>query len=149
MGKIIVSPDEFFSVIMVFLYDMIVNNEEILLQGKDIQGMIDKMIKKGMKSPLMQFYLNLNSEERLKYKRIKDSFYKKNAGETGIKIDSKKKINEDTNNLPENFYDLKDSIKRCITVMRKTKYKNPNRVITDDTMDKIIAHVLKEKEING
>jgi len=145
MGKIIVDPEEFFDIIMIFLFDIINNREEILLKNEDIVDILNIFERKGLKSPLMQYYLNLTSEQRVKYKRIRDSFYTQSVNESNIKITSNKdSITEDN----ENFYDIKDSIKRCISLMKKEKYNNPNRVITDDLMDKIITHVLKEK-ING
>jgi len=41
---------------------------------------------------------------------------------------------------------MKDMLRKCVTLMKKQKYKNPNRVITDDMLDNIIVHVLKGED---
>jgi len=146
MGKIITSPDEFFDIIMVFLYDIMSNKDTTILKGEEREKIIDAIEKRGLRTILMQYYLYLDSEKRLKYKRIKDLFYKFNANESIIKILSGN-VNEDINSdIPDNFYKTKDTIRKCINIMKKQKYKNPNRVITDDMLDNIITHVLKETE---
>jgi len=146
MGKILTSPDEFFDIIMIFLYDIMSNKDTTILKGEEREKIIDAIEKRGLRTILMQYYLYLDSEKRLKYKRIKDLFYKFNANESIIKILSGN-VNEDINSdIPDNFYKTKDTIRKCINIMKKQKYKNPNRVITDDMLDNIITHVLKETE---
>lgn len=147
MGKATVRPNEFFDVIMVFLYDMIDNIDYTVLDDPEILDMIETFKLKGLKVNLMQYYLHLTAQQRMKYKFIKDIFYSVSANNSIINIlPYRENIKEDVN---DNFYDIKDSIKKCISLMKKQKYGNPNRVITDDVMDKIIEKVLKEKELNG
>ena len=145
MGKIITSPDEFFDIIMVFLYDIMSNKDTTILKGEEREKIIDAIEKRGLRTILMQYYLYLDSGKRLKYKRIKDLFYKFNANEGVIRILSGD-INENDNTKSDDFYKTKDTIRKCINIMKKQKYNNPNRVVTDDMLDNIITHVLKEIE---
>jgi len=146
MGKIITSPDDFFDIIIVFLYDIISNKDTTILKGEEREKIIDAIEKRGLRTILMQYYLYLDSEKRLKYKRIKDLFYKSNANEGVIRILSSN-INENDGSIKfDDFYKTKDTIRKCINIMKKQKYNNPNRIITDDMLDNIITHVLKEKE---
>ena len=146
MGKILTSPDEFFDIIMIFLYDIMSNKDTTILKGEEREKIIDAIEKRGLRTILMQYYLYLDSEKRLKYKRIKDLFYKFNANESIIKILSGNVYEDINSDIPDNFYKTKDTIRKCINIMKKQKYKNPNRVITDDMLDNIITHVLKETE---
>jgi len=146
MGKATVRPNEFFDVIMVFLYDIINNIEFTVFDEPAILDILKTFESKGLKTHLMQYYLHLTAEQRIKYKFIKDVFYATNANNSIINILPSRGIEENTS---VNFYDTKDSIRKCISLMKKQKYGNPNRIITDEVMDKIIEHVLKEKEPNG
>jgi len=148
MSKIISSPDEFLDIIMIFLYDIISNKETtLILKDDNKKKLIDTLELKGLKPILMQYYFYVDSEKRLKYKRIKDLFYKFKANESIIKILSND-INEEKEDKKEdeNFYKMKDMLRKCVTLMKKQKYKNPNRVITDDMLDNIIVHVLKGED---
>jgi hypothetical protein len=144
MGKATVKPNEFFDLVMIFLYDIMNNIDYTILDDPEIMGILDVFKNKGLKTHLMQYYLHLTGEQRVKYKFIKDVFYTTAANNSIINILHDNDINENIN-----FYDTKDTIKKCISLMKKQKYGNPNRIITDDIMDKIIERVLKEKQING
>jgi len=147
MGKTTVRPNEFFDIIMVFLYDMMDNIDYTVLDDPEILDMIETFRLKGLKTNLMQYYLHLTAQQRIKYKLINDVFYSVLANNSIINIlPYRESVKED---VSDDFYDIKDSIKKCISLMKKQKYGNPNRVITDDVMDKIIEKVLKERKLNG
>jgi hypothetical protein len=151
MSKIVTSPGEFLDIVMIFLYDIISNKDITFILNDDRKKLINTLEKKGLNSILMQYYLYLNSKKRLKYKRIKELFYKFKSDESIIKIlpNNIDENNIDENNIDENFYKIKDILRKCIMLMKKQKYNNPNRVITDDMLDKIIEHVLKGEINNG
>ena len=144
MAKIKIIPEDFFNFTLVFLYDIMINDEATILNEHQI-NFIKKLKKLGMKSLFMKEFIEMKSENRLNYKRLKELFYTLNASEGTIKIISKGQITENIDSSIPNFYDIKDSLKRCITLMKKAKYNNPNRVVTDTMLDKIITKVLKEK----
>ena len=151
MGKINVNPDQFFDIIMIYLYDIIVHKDDFLTKDKNIIKFLEVFKKRGMKTQLMDYYLNCNSDRRIDYKRIKNVFFKENAGETNIRVDQKKNLKEEVEEpvrpeRPDNFYELKDHLRKCITIMKKIKYKNPNRVITEEMLDNILNKVLINKE---
>lgn len=144
MGKIIVDPSEFFDVIMVFFHDMLSTEKEIVMPEERIKNIIDILKKKGMGTRFNQYYLSLSSDQRVLYKRIRDSFFNYNAAESVIKIDPKF-TNDGVVTESDDFYKVKDAVRKCIIKMKKEKYGNPNRVITEEKLDKIIDSVLKEK----
>ena len=73
MGKINISPSQFEDVIVAFLLDKMIHPEEIAPSNIEFTKLIDDMKGKGMKSKLLQYYLKMDSNLRLYYKRIKPS----------------------------------------------------------------------------
>lgn len=147
--KITETPDTFFDIIIIFLYDMIININESVIDRKDLLEIVEMLKKKGLKTQFMNHYLSLDSQQRLEYKRIKEIFYNKKSKLVTIKIVNDSSLNEDNENneeLDENFYKLKDQVRQVINLIKRQKYKKPYKLINDYTIDKIITHVLKENK---
>ena len=74
MAKINITANEFPNFVVSFLFDKILHPEEIVPGNKEFNKFMEVMAFKGMKPILMKYYLDMDANERLKYKRIKDIF---------------------------------------------------------------------------
>jgi len=157
MAKLNNDPEQFFDIICVFLFDMIVNQDYTLLKREDIKDLLELFEKKGLKVPLKQHYMSLSNQRRVEYKRIKEAFFNPKSPMHTINIISKedKSIDESNNELNDSdiesnvdleFYRIKDLVRQVILNMKKAKYNKPGKIITDLHLDKIITKILKEDE---
>lgn len=72
--RLTVTPSEFADIIACFLFDKLLKPDEVVSNNNMFNELMKKMSNKGAKSLLMSYYLNLSSETRLDYKRIKNVF---------------------------------------------------------------------------
>jgi len=146
MPKITETPEQFFDIVLLFLYDMIVNSENSVIKREDLLDMVEKLKKRGMKPQLMKHRLSLKSNLRIDYKRIKEIFYNPKSPAMIVNINTTS-VNENAEN--KDFYRLKDQVRQVIHLIKKQKYKSPGRIVSELQIDKIINHVLKEEKNNG
>lgn len=73
------SPNEFADLVASFLFDKLLYPDKVVSNNKMFNELMEKLSGKGAKSLLMSYYLNLNSNSRLDYKRIKDVFKNGNS----------------------------------------------------------------------
>jgi len=66
------TPNEFADIVAVFLFDKFLYPDKVVPNNELFNELIDKLSGKGTKSLLMGYYLNMPTEMRLNYKRIKD-----------------------------------------------------------------------------
>jgi len=134
-GQIHVSPNEFADIVMAFLLDMI-RNESNELNNERLEDFLHFLESTGGKMKLTQKFLRMNSETRIKYKRIKDSFYE---GRTSrINISETDKIQE------ESEFD-RELCKRIFRKVKEVRFKT-SKPITEERLNKIIDYCIKEKE---
>jgi len=145
MPKINETPEQFFDIVIIFLYDMMINGDTSVLNREDITDMIDMFKKKGLKSRFMKHYMSSSSARRVEYRRIKEVFYNPESSMMTVNILPDDNINEGVE-IDEEFYRLKDQVKQVINIMKKQKYKSPGRIVSNIQIDKIINHVLKENK---
>jgi len=74
MAKINITANEFPDIVVSFLFDKILHTDEIIPGNKSFNELMEVMELKGMKPILMKYYLNMDANQRVKYKRIKDIF---------------------------------------------------------------------------
>jgi len=74
MAKVNVTADEFADIVVAFLLDKLLNPEDIIPTNKEFDKYMEKMKLKGMKSVSLTYYLDLDTNLRVAYKRIKDTF---------------------------------------------------------------------------
>ena len=76
--KLTVTGKEFADVIACFLKDKLVNPDIILEEdiAEEFNALSEIMLRKGMKTMLVRYYLNMNPTLRVKYKKIRDIFIK-------------------------------------------------------------------------
>uniref|UniRef100_A0A6M3JJW0 Uncharacterized protein n=1 Tax=viral metagenome TaxID=1070528 RepID=A0A6M3JJW0_9ZZZZ len=73
MSKVNVTSSEFCDLIIAFLLDKCLHSDEVAYGNKDFDKFIVKIIGKGLKSLLLQYYLNMDSSIRVKYKRLRST----------------------------------------------------------------------------
>ena len=71
MSKINISPQEFPDIIMAFLFDKMLHPEEIVPGNKEFDKIMKKFKTKGVMTELRDYYLDMNKDNRRKYKLIK------------------------------------------------------------------------------
>jgi hypothetical protein len=72
MSQIIVDPEEYADIVMIFLLESIRN--DLLTDNKQFDEFITKLEKGGFKQHLFKTYMEIDSNTRIKYKRIKRVF---------------------------------------------------------------------------
>ena len=71
MATLNLTANEFSDLSMIWLFDQIMNPEQI--QNKNMKEFVDRQGTK-IKTPLMKYYLDSTTEDRVRYKRIKGVF---------------------------------------------------------------------------
>ncbi len=146
MGKIVVDPTEFFDIIIILLYDLLKNKDTSVIKNDDANNMLEVFKKKGLYTHFMRYYLQHNTQ-RILYRRIKNIFFKSDIEDSIIRIFPQFLDNVDENKKSDEFYNIKDSVRKCMTEMKNVKKNNPNKIITEEKLDKIITKILEEKGI--
>lgn len=150
--KINVSPEEFASIIMVYLLDKINNNEELEPDNENFNEVMEKFDR--MKSHLAQFYLNTDINNRIYYKRLRSVLEREGKDERFtiniFKKEEETNESESINNLheEENKVDkgeLKTLIKDVIKRIRKRKFRKAT-YMSDSELEKIISKAIKDNK---
>lgn len=74
MSKINITSNEFSDIVVSFLFDKMLHPDEVSPDNDNFNKLIENMRGKGLKSLFMNYYLKMDSNMRVKYKRIKDTF---------------------------------------------------------------------------
>jgi len=74
MAKISISPEEFGDFVVSFLLDKTMYPDEVIPENEQFNKFMKDMKGKGIKSPMIQYYLTMNPNIRLYYKRMKPTF---------------------------------------------------------------------------
>ena len=96
MSKINVTANEFADIVVSFLLDKLLNPDEVIPSNEDFDKYMEKMKLKGMKSVSLTYYLGLDTNLRVAYKRIKSVFEDDKSGSSVIYIYPNKKAKEET-----------------------------------------------------
>lgn len=89
MATLNLTPGEFGDIGMIWLFDQVMNPE--LVTNDRLKEFIEQH-KSKIKTPLMKYYLDSDSETRLQYKRIKGIFSGKSKSIQQIRIGPEKDI---------------------------------------------------------
>lgn len=160
--KINITPEEFADLVVVFLFDKIVRNDEVIPEYEAFNEIVENLEKKGAKSPLMQYYLSLDAEERRNYKRINGAFTNGSQSNYTINIAMEKEKRNEDEQLTEaqevdvekeeepskkDVYFIKDIVKKTIQKMKSIKFRSAKKkVLTDDDLEKIIQKVIRDEQ---
>jgi hypothetical protein len=71
MSKINISPQEFPDIIMAFLFDKMLHPDEIVPGNPEFDRIMKKFKTKGVMTEFRDYYLDMNKDNRRKYKLIK------------------------------------------------------------------------------
>lgn len=148
--KINITPEEFTSIIIIYLLDKVNNTEEIAPDNEEFDKFIDNLER--VKSYLTKFYLNTDINNRIYYKRLRSVLEKEGIDQTfTINIIKKEGVNEaeNINNIHEEENKVKPSeiknlVKDIIKRIRKRKFRKAT-YLSDEELDKIITKAIKEK----
>lgn len=75
MAKIILTPNEFANMVMIYLFNKFVKNKDYLSEYKMFHKAMEDMRSRGGATIAMRYYLDLDSEQRLKFKRIEKAVF--------------------------------------------------------------------------
>lgn len=92
MATINLTPKQFGDFTVSFLLDKILHPDEVVPGDEDFDKFIDSIKSKGAKSALTQYYVQMDSQSRLNYKRVKDVFDGSDNSIQQIKVMPEKKI---------------------------------------------------------
>jgi hypothetical protein len=141
MSQINLTPDEVPDFVVAFLMDNF-KNETLREQNPLWKKYMENLEAKGVESHTVKYYLNMDSNTRLKYKRIAKIF----SGE----IDSAKIViqkNEDvTVKRKKKHSKLRAIISKVFKIVKEERYRT-SMPITEQKMDKIIDYVVERTNL--
>jgi hypothetical protein len=73
MAKLNLTPSEFADFVAAFIFDKMVNPDEIIIENEDFTKLINRISSLGSKPHFMKYYLDMTADERLNYKRFKST----------------------------------------------------------------------------
>ena len=86
--KLTLSSSDFCDLVVLFLYDMVTHKDKTVPVhlNQDWAEFLEVLTRKGMRSPLLQYYLSVQPQMRIRYNLLKDAFYPKPQGNGYIEI---------------------------------------------------------------
>jgi transposase-like protein len=140
MSQITLTPDEVPDFVVAFLMDNFKNED--LLRGNPLWAKyMDNLKAKGVEAHTVIYYLHMDAETRLKYKRISKVFDGKIQSAKIVIQDNasavKKRKKKDSK--------LKRIIKTVFKIVKEERYKT-SMPITEQKMNKIIDYVMKHED---
>lgn len=74
MARVNITVKEFPDLVAAFLFDKINNVEEVIPDNQEFNELAESMGKRGMSPLLMKYYLSMDPQMRIYYKRLKATF---------------------------------------------------------------------------
>ena len=140
MSQVTLTPEEVPDFVVAFLMDNF-KNEELLRDNILWAKYVENMKSKGIEAQTMLYYLHMDSETRLKYKRISKVFDGKiQSAKIVIQDSATDKVKRKQNNSK-----LKKIIKTVFKIVKEERYKT-SMPITEQKMNKIIDYVMKHED---
>lgn len=140
MSQVTLTPEEVPDFVVAFLMDNF-KNEELLRTNVLWAKYVENMKSKGIEAQTMLYYLHMDSETRLKYKRISKVFDGKiQSAKIVIQDNATDKVKRKKNNSK-----LKKIIKTVFKIVKEERYKT-SMPITEQKMNKIIDYVMKHED---
>ena len=89
------TSSEFADLVSIFLLDKLQNMDKVIIDNVDFNILMEDMKSKNIKPILLRYFLQLDTKERIDYKRIRSAFTNTGKSSTirinGTKIDNKEK----------------------------------------------------------
>jgi hypothetical protein len=73
MAKLNFTPSEFADFVIAFLLDKMINPDEIIIENEKFTKLINKISGQGAKPLFTKYYLDMTADERMLYKRFKNT----------------------------------------------------------------------------
>lgn len=147
--KINITPDEFASIIIIYLLDKVNNTEDLYADNETFNDLIENLER--VKSYLTKFYLNTELDNRIYYKRLRPVLEKESPMDSftiNIRKENEANESENINKLHEedkiSHVEVKELVKKTIKMIRKRKFRKAT-YMSDEELDKIIAKAIKDK----
>lgn len=141
MSQINVSPDEFADIIICFLLDNFRSENTTLLPDNELwTEFVSLLERRGLEPQTLRYYMKLDANTRVSYKRIKGSFESGNNETSRINISAKHESPDRKSKL-----EIKDTIKNVIKLAKQVR-ESTGFPVNDEKLDKIIDHVIKQEE---
>lgn len=86
MSKINVTAQTFPNIVVAYLFDKLLHPDEVSVGNELFDKFVVQLKKKGFAVNLRDYYLNMDSQDRLKFKLIKDGFEGVTTSNTVINI---------------------------------------------------------------
>lgn len=133
-----VKPDEFADLVMAYLLEMM-RHDELMPDNDRFKDFIDKMNGKGMKQEAYRNYIEMNADTRIKFRRVKDYLFEEGHGTARIEIGSgvTPYVNEEFD---------RELCKKIFRTIKEVRFKRPEKVLTEERIDKIIDYCIEQKE---
>jgi len=137
MSSVIVEDDKFPDIVVQFILDYMMT-DDMIPDNDNWSAVVKKMEGAGMKTILLQYYLNTNAIEKSKYKDIKKIFHGGSRKETINIVDQ---IPNVAKTKPKGISKI---IKRVLKLIKSHRERHYGMPLNEETIDQIIDKVLKE-----
>jgi hypothetical protein len=142
MAGIRLTPNQFADLVIAFLLDSIIKNDEILPDNHEFHYIIKKIERAGIKSQLLSYYIDTSPVTRGKYKTIRDSFTGDANSSNNIVITP----SPDTSLPDDEKTTIKNIVKQTLKMIRSHKIRRNNGMpLNEEVVDKIINKVLEKQ----
>ena len=140
MAIVDVHPDEFADLVMAYLLDM-VRHDEMRPDNERFTKFIELMESRGMKQVTYEAFLDMNTNTRIKYKRMKDAITADGKSSTRIVISR----GETTYINEEEEFD-RELCKQIFRKIKQVRFQHPSKVLHEGRIDKIIDYCVEQKK---
>lgn len=141
MSTINIHPDEFGDIIIIYLLDMI-RNDDMLPDNERFKELIDIMDGRGLKQIVYKSFLEMDTTTRIKYRRIKSSISGDGNGVARILISK-----GDTDYITEESLTFdRDLCKQIFRTIKNYRFKNPSKILRENRIDEIIDYCIEQKK---
>lgn len=147
--KINLTPNEFADFVAAFLFDKILN-DDVIPNNEEFNKFSEALEKKGVKPLLMRYYMSMDSDMRINYKRIKDSFTGKEMSMNTINItrsDDTEKIEEPKGKIAKVKKIAKRVAKRVIRAIAPKILGASDSFSEEDLEKMLVEEILIEEEM--
>lgn len=136
MSNISVHPDEFADIVVAYLLD-IIRDDDMMPDNERFQTFMKIMEARGLKLASYSAFIDMGTDTRIKYKRIKPALESKGTVRIEITKGETPYINEDFD---------RELCKQVFRKIKEVRYKHPSKVLTEDRIDKIIDYCVQQKK---
>ena len=140
--KVNVHPNDFADLVLIFLFDKMVNRDSVLPKNERFNELMNKLSSKGVKAELLPYYMDSPVNLRTKYKMLKDTFIKPQSSTNTINILGGKEEDFDK----EKKSKLKGVVRKVMGMIHSGRQKK-GFPLTEREVSSIVDNALDREEI--